>query len=361
MRTSPDHGTAFDIAGRGAANGASMIAAIEYAWRAVSGVTAQAAARRRQKADARSERSLAAMADQHNHQGRARAQSQEHRPRDSARSPGRDHRALGFGQILARLRHDLRRGAAPLRRVAVGVCAPVPGADGKAGRRFDRGAVAGDFDRAEDHLAQSALDRRHHHRDLRLPAPAVRARRPRVLLQLRTRNHAAERAADRRSDHGVARGHADPRARADRARSQGRVSQGAERSAPRRIRARQNRRQAVRARRGDRAQQESAPHHRGDGRSARDSQRDRKAAGRLARSRLQVRAGPAQDRAARRPRTPARSISASASPASSAAFRIRRSRRACFPSTARMARARNARASDRSCTSIPSWWCRTRT
>ncbi len=35
IRTSPDHGTAFDIAGRGIASPWSMISAIEYAWRAV--------------------------------------------------------------------------------------------------------------------------------------------------------------------------------------------------------------------------------------------------------------------------------------------------------------------------------------
>ncbi|HTR62778.1 MAG TPA: 4-hydroxythreonine-4-phosphate dehydrogenase PdxA, partial [Candidatus Binataceae bacterium] len=35
IRTSPDHGTAFDIAGTGRANPSSMVAAIEYAWRAV--------------------------------------------------------------------------------------------------------------------------------------------------------------------------------------------------------------------------------------------------------------------------------------------------------------------------------------
>ena len=47
VRTSPDHGTAYDIAGGGAANGASMLAAMEYAWRAVSagnGVRAAGAA-----------------------------------------------------------------------------------------------------------------------------------------------------------------------------------------------------------------------------------------------------------------------------------------------------------------------------
>ncbi len=37
IRTSPDHGTAFDIAGRGIASPSSMISAIEYAWRAVKG------------------------------------------------------------------------------------------------------------------------------------------------------------------------------------------------------------------------------------------------------------------------------------------------------------------------------------
>ncbi len=37
VRTSPDHGTAFDIAGKGIANPSSMIAAIEYAWRAALG------------------------------------------------------------------------------------------------------------------------------------------------------------------------------------------------------------------------------------------------------------------------------------------------------------------------------------
>ncbi len=36
VRTSPDHGTAYDIAGRGLASAASMAAAIGYAWRAVN-------------------------------------------------------------------------------------------------------------------------------------------------------------------------------------------------------------------------------------------------------------------------------------------------------------------------------------
>jgi 4-hydroxythreonine-4-phosphate dehydrogenase len=39
VRTSPDHGTAFDIAGRNRASETSMNAAIEYAWRAARGKT----------------------------------------------------------------------------------------------------------------------------------------------------------------------------------------------------------------------------------------------------------------------------------------------------------------------------------
>ena len=175
VRTSPDHGTAYDIAGCGAANAASMIAAMEYAWRAVSGRNGAASSRRGGAAAAQScgakperrksrrkvwQRWRIGNGGSNSHQGRARAQSQEYRPRDSARSPRRHHRAFGLGQILARLRHHLRRGPAPLRRVTFGLRAPVPGADGEAGRRFDRGTFAGDLDRTEDHLAQPALDGR---------------------------------------------------------------------------------------------------------------------------------------------------------------------------------------------------------
>jgi 4-hydroxythreonine-4-phosphate dehydrogenase len=48
VRTSPDHGTAYDIAGSGAASGASMLAAMEYAWRTVRGQS-QCATRRPRK------------------------------------------------------------------------------------------------------------------------------------------------------------------------------------------------------------------------------------------------------------------------------------------------------------------------
>ena len=70
--------------------------------------------------------------------------------RHPARPAGRDHRPLGQRQVLARLRHALRRGPAPLRRVALRLRAPVPRPDGEARRRVDRGALAGHRDRAED-------------------------------------------------------------------------------------------------------------------------------------------------------------------------------------------------------------------
>ena len=95
-------------------------------------------------------------------------------PRERA---DRHHRALGLGEVVARVRHHLRRGPAPLRRVALGLRPAVPGPHGEARRRRDRGALAGDLDRAEDRRAQPALHRRHRHRDLRLPAPALGARR----------------------------------------------------------------------------------------------------------------------------------------------------------------------------------------
>ena len=91
----------------------------------------------------------------------------------------------GLRQVVAWLRHDLRRGPAPLRRVALGLRAPVPADDGEARRRLHRRALAGDLDRPEDDLAQPALDGRHGHRDLRLPAPALRARRAAALPRLR--------------------------------------------------------------------------------------------------------------------------------------------------------------------------------
>ena len=62
--------------------------------------------------------------------------------RDPARPAGGLHRAVGLGQVVAGLRHDLRRGPAPLRREPVGLRPPVPRPDGQARRRLHRGALA---------------------------------------------------------------------------------------------------------------------------------------------------------------------------------------------------------------------------
>ena len=96
----------------------------------------------------------------------------------------------GSGKVLAGLRHDLRRGAAALRGIALRVRPPIPRADGKAGRRSHRRHLAGHRDPSEEQHPQSALDCRHDDGDPRLHAAAVRARRPDVLPELRTRGRA---------------------------------------------------------------------------------------------------------------------------------------------------------------------------
>src|SRR6266545_6570816 len=58
---------------------------------------------------------------------RARAQPEEHRRRYSARQAGGNHRPLRLRQIDTGLRYDLRRGSAPLCRVAFGLRAAVSG------------------------------------------------------------------------------------------------------------------------------------------------------------------------------------------------------------------------------------------
>ena len=158
---------------------------------------------------------------------RPRPQPQEHRRRHPAPQAGGHHRPVRLGQVVARLRHDLRRRAAALRRVAVGLRAAVPRADGEAGRRSDRRAVAGDLDRAEDHRLESALDGRHGHRDLRLPAAAVRQHRRAALPELRQGDRQPVARAHRRHGDALPAGRAHQRAGADRARPQGRVQEGA--------------------------------------------------------------------------------------------------------------------------------------
>ena len=77
------------------------------------------------------------------------------------------------------------------------------------------GLSPGHRHRAEGRLAQSALDRRHGHRDLRLPAPAVRARGPAALPEPRHRPRGPDRQPDGRPGAGRrAGGHRGAAARA---------------------------------------------------------------------------------------------------------------------------------------------------
>ena len=190
-----------------------------------------------------------------------------HRPA-AAPCPDLHHGPVRLGEVEPRLRHDLRRGPATLRREPVRVRAPVPADDGEARRRLDRRPLPGDLDRPEDDLAQPALDRRHRHRDLRLPAPPVRARRAAALPGLRTSDRRSEPGADRRPGAAPARRDALHGQRAGRARPQGRVQGRARGAAPRRIHAREGRRRAAPARGPDRARQEVQAHDRGRRRPA---------------------------------------------------------------------------------------------
>ena len=180
------------------------------------------------------------------------------------------HGPVRLGEVVARVRHDLRGGPAPVCRIPVRIRAAVPADDGEARRRLDRRALARDLDRPEDDVAQPALDGRHRHGDLRLPAPAVRAHRPAALPDLRASDRRAVARPDRRAGAAARRGHEVHGQRACRARPQGRVQGRPRGAAPRRLHTREDRRRAAAARGGDRPRQEVQAHDRGRRRPARD-------------------------------------------------------------------------------------------
>ena len=167
--------------------------------------------------------------------------------------------SLAFDTIYA-------EGPAPLCREPVRLRAAISGNDAEAGRRPDRRPVAGHFHRAENHLAQSALDGRHRHRDLRLHAAVVGARRRALFAGDRPADREPDRVADGRPHHGAARGHAALSAGARRARPQRRVPQGARRVHEEGLPAGQSRRRVLRDRRSAGARQEIHPRHRRGGR-----------------------------------------------------------------------------------------------
>ena len=229
----------------------------------------------------------------HHGPGRPRAQPQERQRRAAPRQARRVHRPVRVGQVEPRVRHDLRRGAAALRRVAQLVRPPVPRPDGQARRRRHRGAVAGDLDRPEVGEPQPALHGRHHHRGLRLPASALRPHRRPALPERRHPAAAPDAATDRRPHPRDGRRHPLPGARAGRARPQGRVRHAARRPVGPGLRARPHRRRDRRHRRVPPARRAARPvraaQDRDRRRPSRAARGHRAPAHRLARDRARTR------------------------------------------------------------------------
>ena len=103
------------------------------------------------------------------------------RPDAAAQPADLPDRRQRLGQKLAGVRHALCRRAAALRREPVQLRPAVPGPDAQARRRLHQRPEPVDLDLAEIVRPEPALDRRHDHRDLRLPPRAVRPRRPGAL------------------------------------------------------------------------------------------------------------------------------------------------------------------------------------
>src|SRR5215212_10579393 len=152
-----------------------------------------------------------------------RAQPEERNRLAAARRHGSRDRALRERQVLARLRHHLRRGPEAIRREPLGLRQAVPRADGQAGRGPHRRPVACGLHRSEDDEQQPSLDGRDRHGDLRLPEASVRARRAAPLPRLRLPGRVLHIAADGREGPRAAGGDALHGARAGRAGEEGRV------------------------------------------------------------------------------------------------------------------------------------------
>ena len=163
--------------------------------------------------------------------------------------------SLAFDTIFA---EGQRRYVESLSRVRPAVSR----ADGEAGRRLDRGTLARDFHRAAHHVAQSALDRRHRHRDLRLPAPPLRLGRRAALHELRPGDPAADDSADGRPPADAAGRHEVHHPRAVHPRQEGRVPQADAADGEGRLHARRRRRRRSRAVRSADARQAEEAHHR---------------------------------------------------------------------------------------------------
>ena len=109
------------------------------------------------------------------HPRRQAAQPQEPRPRPAHRRADGGHRPQRLGQVQPGLRHPLCRGTAALCRDVLGLCAPVPGPHGQAGRRPGRRRAAGHRHRPDQSGALLAFHGRHDDRAERPPEAAAGA------------------------------------------------------------------------------------------------------------------------------------------------------------------------------------------
>ncbi len=123
------------------------------------------------------------------HQRGQRAQPQERERRHPEGQVGGHNGAVGVRQVVPGVRHALCRGAAALRGVPVGLRAPVSGRPEEAGRGRHLRPVPRHLHRTEGDGPQPAFHRRDRHRDLRLPAPALRPHRGAPLPPLRQAGH----------------------------------------------------------------------------------------------------------------------------------------------------------------------------
>ncbi len=144
----------------------------------------------------------------HHRERRPRAQPQGRHRDHSEGTPHRRHRPVRFGQVVARVRHDRRRVAAPAERDVHDV-RPQPAAALRPTRRRRHRQPAGRHrGRPEADRRQQPLHGRHDHRPPLAAAAAVVARRPpvrrlleRVLVQRPRRHVPALPGPGHREDH----------------------------------------------------------------------------------------------------------------------------------------------------------------
>ena len=163
------------------------------------------------------------------------------------------------------------------------------GPDGQTRRRLHRGPLARGVDRPEVDQPQPALDRRHHHRGLRLPAPALRPRRNAALPGVRRADRPPDPAADRRPGPRDGRGTPVPGTRTGGPHPQGRVRRPVRQAQHPGLQQGAGRRRRASADRSAEAEEAGEARHRGRRRPAHGQGQRQAAAHRLGRDRAEPR------------------------------------------------------------------------